>query len=234
MKETVFYIPDASPALCCAAAHLAAHGITVTGMPCSDVTHVLLGVPAKSMPLASAVPADALFFGGNIADAPYKTVDLLRDEGYLAANASITAHCALKIAMQQLPVTLDGCETLLIGWGRISKCLAPLLKALGAKVTVATRSAAERAILAATGYGAVDTAAIIEAHYRLIINTAPAPVFDASMAADNAVLLDLASKKGISGDRVIWARGLPGKEAPESSGQLIAKTVLAYLEKERL
>jgi len=30
-------------------------------------------------------------------------------------------------------------------------------------------------------------------------------------------------------DDVIWARGLPGKEAPESSGELIARTVLRLI-----
>ena len=28
------------------------------------------------------------------------------------------------------------------------------------------------------------------------------------------------------GDDVLWARGLPGKDAPESSGKLIARTIL--------
>ena len=46
-----------------------------------------------------------------------------------------------------------------------------------------------------------------------------------------ALLMDLASLRGIEGDRVIWARGLPGKDAPESSGALIAKTVIRLLER---
>ena len=36
----------------------------------------------------------------------------------------------------------------------------------------------------------------------------------------------LASQQGIEGEDVLIARGLPGKEAPESAGRLIAETVL--------
>lgn len=232
MKELLFYIPELTPALQFAAAQLTRWGFSVTTLPCPDATHVLLGVPAKSMPRPETLPIGATVFGGNLGDAPYKTIDLLQDEEYLAHNAAITAHCAAKIAMEQLPITLAGCSALVIGWGRISKCLAPLLKGLGVDVTIATRNAADRALLRATGFGAVDTAEIDPTSYRLIFNTAPAPVLDGEKAAEDAVLIDLASKKGISGDRVIWARGLPGKHAPESSGKLIAATILRYLGKE--
>jgi dipicolinate synthase subunit A len=136
--------------------------------------------------------------------------------------------------MENLPVTLDGCKTLIIGWGRIGKCLAPLLKALGAKVTVAARKEADRAILEATGYSAVETGCIDAGKYRLIINTVPAPVLDDDAAKKDVLWIDLASKKGIFGENVLWARGLPGKDAPESSGELIARTVLRYLGKEQL
>lgn len=234
MKELLFYIPEPTPALSQAAEQLIRWGFSVTTFPCPDVTHVLLSVPVKSIPQAETFPEGATVFGGNLGSMPYKTVDLLCDEEYLAQNAAITAHCAVMLAMEQLPVTLDGCGTLLIGWGRICKRLAPLLNDLGAEVTVASRCGADRAILKALGYGAVDTAVIDPKKYRLIINTAPAPVLDGEKAADNGVLIDLASKKGISGDRVIWARGLPGKYAPESSGKLIARTILRYLGKEKV
>ena len=44
--------------------------------------------------------------------------------------------------------------------------------------------------------------------------------------------MDLASKKGIAGNDVIWARGLPGIHAPEESGALIARTILDLLKEE--
>ena len=47
----------------------------------------------------------------------------------------------------------------------------------------------------------------------------------------NAIKIDLASVPGMNGDDVIIARGLPGKEAPESSGKLIADTILRLVER---
>lgn len=44
--------------------------------------------------------------------------------------------------------------------------------------------------------------------------------------------IDLASKPGIGGTDVLWARGLPGKFAPESAGKLIAQTILRLLKEE--
>ena len=231
MEQILFYRPEDSGATGHAAMLLRRWGFSVTALPCPGVTHVLLGVPTKDIP---QLPDDVTVFGGNLPALPQKCVDLLQDEEYLAKNAAITAQCALKIAMARLPVTLDGCKTLVIGWGRIGKCLAPLLKGLGAKVTVAARKEADLAILSATGFDTVKTDQIDAKEYRLIVNTVPAPVLDGSAASENAVLIDLASKKGICGDRVIWARGLPGKETPESSGALIARTVLRYLGKEQL
>ena len=72
--------------------------------------------------------------------------------------------------------------------------------------------------------------------YRLIFNTAPDAVLSEEQVAhcrDNCLKIDLASRLGIAGTHVIWARGLPGKDAPESSGKLIAKSAIRLIEKER-
>ena len=70
--------------------------------------------------------------------------------------------------------------------------------------------------------------------FSLIINTVPAPVLSSEDTALLSCLkIDLASTLGIAGTHVIWARGLPGKDAPESSGKLIAKTAVRLIEKER-
>jgi dipicolinate synthase subunit A len=159
-------------------------------------------------------------------------VDLLQDERYLALNARITAHCAVKVALQQLPVILDSCETLVIGWGRIGKCLAQLLQRMGANVTVCARKAADRSMLAALGYQVQDTQTVDLSAYRIIFNTVPTMLFPS--CPGNGLKIDLASQLGLGSNDVIWARGLPGKDAPESSGTLIAETLLPLCSKESL
>lgn len=123
----------------------------------------------------------------------------------------------------------------MIGWGRIGKCLGKLLGSMGADVTVAARKESDRAMVNALGYGATDLSRAVPSRFRLIFNTAPAPVLSAQQLQTcprNCVKIDLASSRGLEGDDVIWARGLPGKMLPESSGKLIADTVLRLISKE--
>jgi dipicolinate synthase subunit A len=137
------------------------------------------------------------------------------------------------IALPQLKTTLSGSPALVIGWGRIGKCLAQLLRAVGCPVTVAVRKGKDLATLRSLGYDAVEVTRIpdILTRFRLIFNTAPEPVLSEQQLSlcGNCVKIDLASSPGLLGEEVIRARGLPGKYAPESSGRLIAETLLHYI-----
>lgn len=245
MEHTLICIPIATPALAFAGKALAKAGISVTACPGPEVTHLLLPVPSFGAnglvngggdlnALLEQLPRDVTILGGNL-DHPalerYRIFDLLRCPGYLWENAAITAHCALKYILDALPVTLPGQKILIIGWGRIGKCLALLLKALDAEVTVSARKDTDRAMVRALGFGAVDCAdpRFSLDPYRVVVNTVPAPVLNGDACAPNCYKLDLASRLGISGENVVWARGLPGKDTPESSGRLIAKTILQLL-----
>ena len=246
MGDCIIYAAGYSPAMGYCIRTLKYAGITILSEPSMQVTHLLLPVPSFTpdgtivgggnlRTLLTLLPRNIIVIGGNL-DRPelddYPTVDLLQDAQYLALNAQITAHCAVKVALQQLPVILDGCEVLVIGWGRIGKCLAQLLQRLGANVTVCARKAADRSMLAALGYRAEDTETVDLSAYRVIYNTAPTMLFPA--CPGNGLKIDLASRLGLGSSDVVWARGLPGKEAPESSGTLIANTILPLLGKESL
>lgn len=177
----------------------------------------------------------ATVIGGNLPREPLggrPCIDLLQDEEYVCQNAHITAHCAMALAAERLDTTFRDCACLIIGWGRIGKCLAAMLKSMEADVTVAARKENDRAMLLALGYGAISTEAIAAAPYRVIFNTAPQMVLPHTPAG--ALKIDLASQPGIGGEDVIWARGLPGKDAPETSGELIARTVIRRLQEDTL
>ena len=79
-------------------------------------------------------------------------------------------------------------------------------------------------MLAALGYGVSGTEALDTTQYRVIFNTVPVMLSPNSPGA--ALKIDLASSLGLGGSDVIWARGLPNKDAPESSGALIARTAI--------
>ena len=63
-------------------------------------------------------------------------------------------------------------------------------------------------------------------HYRLIVNTVPHMVLPDIPVRSGCVILELASKPGISGGNIIDGRRLPGRMAPEESGKLIAETFI--------
>ena len=223
---TIFPMGD-GPAIRFAARELERQGVSIAPTFSEKVTHVLLNVPTKEVEL-SEMPAGVTLIGGNLDHIPatFRKIDLLREEQYLAENAALTADCALRLLGQQLPVAFRDCPILIIGWGRIGKCLASMLKVLGAQVTVAARKPSDLGMLTALGYQTVEIGNIDPIPYRAILNTASAPVLS---PGGNAVKIDLASRLGMAGEDVIWARGLPGKMLPESSGQLIARGVLRHL-----
>ena len=220
---TVFPMGD-SPALRFAARELERQGVKIGSSLSETVTHVLLSVPTKE-PELSQLPTGVTVIGGNL-EGSFPKIDLLRDAQYLAENAAITADCALRLLGEYLPVTFGGCPILIIGWGRIGKCLASMLKALDADVTVGARKPSDLGMLTALGYKTAEIGNLDPTPYRAIVNTAPAPVL---APGGNAVKIDLASRLGMAGDDVIWARGLPGKMLPEASGALIARCVLRHL-----
>ncbi len=242
----MIYVAGHSPALQFCTSVLKGNGFVVLAEPSMEVTHLLLPVPSFTAEgcivgggnlrtLLTLLPKNIVVIGGNL-DCPelvdYRTVDLLQDADYLAINANITAHCAIKVALNKMQTIFDGCQVLVIGWGRIGKCLAQLLRQMGAEVTVCARKESDRSMLRALGYKAEDYQSVNLESYQVIYNTVPSMVFP--NCPKGALKIDLASKLGLGGDDVIWARGLPGKEAPESSGVLIARSVIPILREESL
>lgn len=251
MKKLLIHTVGCTPAAGFARARLEALGYPVTDTPSQDVTHLLLDVPSFDAGgklrsggdlrnLLDSHEKTITVCGGKLnhpALVDYHTLDLLSDPGYLAENAHITAEAALDLALRRLPCLLRGCDAAILGWGRIGKCLARLLKNMGAAVTVAARKETDRALLRALGYEAVDFCELekILSGFRLIFNTVPQmllPVDRIGLCQEDCIKIDLASIPGMAGPGVIAARGLPGLYKPESSGNLIAETLVRLIGKE--
>ncbi len=251
LLKSLIYCAGDTQASRFAAGYLAKLGLPVVDSPSEQVRHLLLDVPSFGPDgqlrgggavetLLDSIPKDITIYGGNLNHPKlqgYQTVDFLKDPVYLAENAYITAECALDVALPYLDITLRNCPTLIIGWGRIGKCLGRLLHSIGADVTIAARKDADRAMAHALGYHVTDISQLAAElpHYRLIFNTVPFPVLTAEQMAHchpASVAIELASKDGLLGEDVITARGLPGVHMPESSGMLIAQTFLRLYQKE--
>ena len=154
-----------------------------------------------------------------------------------------TAEGAIQIAMERLPITIQGCRALVVGWGRIGKILARKLALLGADVTVSARRGHDLAMIAALGMRADSTGRFCRglSQYDLIVNTVPARVLGRELLAStrpDCLIVDLASKPGgvdfdaaaELGRETVQALSLPGRVAPVSAGRLLRDAISGYLD----
>ncbi len=169
------------------------------------------------------------FENGNSID--YNTLD-----SYALLNAVPTAEGGIKIAMENTDFTIWKSKILVIGYGRVGKVLADRLKNLGAYVTVSARNPKDFALLDALGFNYINTESLNKAFldYDIIFNTV-----DFNVLNDNSLkncpcnlIIDLSSKGGFDlnyakalGITAIKPPGLPGKIAPKTAGEILAKTV---------
>ena len=233
--------------------NLSQRGFEITPKPAKDVTHLLLPVPSLESDgrirgggipahILADLPERVTIVGGNIGSLALHNqtiIDLLHDTQYVAQNAAITADCAIRVAREHMTRVWSKCPVLVIGWGRIGKCLADQLRALGADVTVTARKESDIATLRALGYRAVSTSLLGRELNRclVIFNTVPATVLskeDCLECDPDCVKIELASQPGIEDPNVIQALGLPSKYAPETSGRLIADTLIRLLRRKEL
>lgn len=213
-------------------------------------------VELKLSKVLDLLPGDTLILGGKfspsvkkmIADKGFRCIDYFQKEELQIKNAVPTVEGALAIAMNELPVTLSGAKTAVIGYGRIGKVLASKLKLLDANVTVAARKGADIALIESNGMSALpiymkdgkNSLEVLADGYDVIFNTVPAWVVDANIIKKmpkETLFIDLASAPGgidmqaakQQGLSVIWALSLPGKCSPFTAGQIIAQTARQIL-----
>ncbi len=164
-------------------------------------------------------------------------------EELVVANAVPTAEGAVQIAMEELPITLHGARVLVLGFGRVGTLTAHRFGALGARVSVAARSCAQRAWAQAFGFSVLQLQQLCRraGDFDLVINTVPATLLGEDVLCtlnDDTLIIDLASKPGgvdmdaaaQLGRRVIWALSLPGKVAPLTAAGCLRDTIYNLLQ----
>ncbi len=264
MRETttskIFAVAQTDARQSAAGRSLAAQGYTVVGAEETALAdYILLPLPlddeqAGLVQLLRAAKPDAIAFGGKIspnmqalaAEADVKLLDYFARPELAILNAIPTAEGTIALLFAHRNSTLWGAEILMLGFGRVAQALASRLLALGAVLTIAARSAEQRAMARSMGCAAVDTACLttVVEQFTTIINTVPAMVLPASVLActpQEALVIDLASRPGgvdfaaakTCGIQVIHALSLPAACAPESAGAFVAQTVLEMIAERR-
>ena len=160
-----------------------------------------------------------------------RVISYSKNEDFLLKNAYLTSEAFLSIWQEKTKESFFGKNVLIVGYGRIGRCLSKMLSCLGANVNIYARRSEVRKKVKTDGFKSV-TLDILDA-YDAIINTAPDLVFnEESMGkiSTNTLLFDLASKSGFYDEkRVTLARGLPGKILPKSAGHVIYDTIKEHL-----
>ena len=163
-------------------------------------------------------------------------------EEIASENAVPTAEGAIEVAMNHMNVTVRGSRFAVIGYGRCGSELARLLRAMGAEVCGVARSGKDRAKMRNDTVIPHDFDQIAQVTNSSVItfNTVPFNVFDCHILSQldpDTVIIELASAPGgvnrecaaRYGVKVIHAPSLPGKYAPKTAAEIIARAIIPML-----
>jgi len=229
--------------------------IVIGPVPCTN-DNELLNMPFHDekihiCEIFKKMKENQLFIAGRIndrisqmaGDYGIRLFDILEREEMAVLNAIPTAEGAVQIAMEELPITLNGSRSLIIGFGRVGKVLSKMLHGIGAEVFVATRKYSDMAWLKAYGIKPVyiNDLSMYLSDMDVIFNTVPSRILDGEKLeklGKECLVIDLASKPGgvdferakMLGIKVIWALSLPGKVAPVTAAIYIKQTIYNIIE----
>ena len=193
--------------------------------------YILLPLPldAARTPLAELLRAarpGALALGGMLseeakaiaAEAGVELVDYFAREELAIRNAIPTAEGCIGVLLAKRKRTLWGSAVLLLGFGPVGQAVGTRLAALGAHVTVAARRPAQRAQAESLGMQGAELAQLARLrHGSLIVDLASRP---------GGTDFDAAAR---CGHKAIHALSLPAACAPETAGEIVARTVREML-----
>lgn len=157
-------------------------------------------------------------------------------------NSIPTAEGALKLAIEQTDVTIHGANILILGFGRVAMTVSRVFSAVGANVSVCARKPSDLARIQEMRLHPVPFQYLSKTigDQQVIINTIPKQILDANVISNMdkaSTIIDLASRPGGTdfdhaakqGIKAIHALGLPGKTAPQTAGEIIAKVFMELL-----
>lgn len=168
----------------------------------------------------------------------YKYYDLMSYDSVAILNAIPTAEGAIYEAIALGNGTLCNSKCLILGFGRIGKILARMLKGIGAEVYLEARKDTDLSYIEALGYKKVRLNDIedILPNVDYIFNTIPYMILDSqklSVISKNTCIIDLASSPGgvdfkeaeNLGIKTKWALSLPSKVSPKAAALYLKEQI---------
>lgn len=175
----------------------------------------------------------------------FRLIELMKLDEVAVYNSIPTAEGAIQMAMEMLPITIHGCTAYVLGFGKTGATLSRLLGAMGAKTRVAARRKEILARITEMNLTPIPFDQLSQSlrEADIIFNTVPSMVLTAEIlenVSPEAIIIDLASAPGGTdfqaasklGIKAILAPGLPGRVAPRTAGQILARAIFEFLEEE--
>ena len=203
-----------------------------------DGVHVAMtDLAFSSLPLSS----HTALFGGRLPKSFCEGrvfFDAEGDEEFLLGNAYLTAAAGVATALRAGERAFFRVTAAVLGYGRIGRETAKMLRALGAEVTVYVRRGTVKEQAIEDGFEAHTLKEISHIPEGLVFGTVPAPAENLSLltVTEDAVLYDLGGglpteMKTPTGScvRTLPLRGAPGVFAPRAAGELYAGSILRFI-----
>lgn len=190
-----------------------------------------------------------IIFGGSIPQNlrhvdNIKFIDVLDDESVVWNNSILTAEGLVSYIIENTDFTINNAKILILGFGKCGINIARILAALSGKISVYDHTSIHLTQARAYGYEGIDYEDLINHIHKfdIIINTVPKEILgeihygkiknDCSLfeiaSSPYGFHKELAEKHHLS---LITCPGIPGATAPKSAGELIAKSIISYLER---
>ena len=205
---------------------------------CPDLTgeNILEGMKPESILFAGAIPRE---IQKQAEERRIQCIDFLQEQSVITQNTIVAAEGILAEAITKSPRSLFQSHCLVLGYGTCGSTLVSYLKRLGCHVTVYEKEKVRslRAQITADRSVCQERLPEILKEADFIFNTAPAMVLPKAMLGyvrEDCLILDLASAPGgvdyeaaeEMGIEAILLPGLPGKYAPVSLGECMAKKMI--------
>lgn len=172
-------------------------------------------------------------------------IDIMEYEEFAIKNAVATSEGAIKKAIEMTDITLNKSNILILGFGRIGKCLARNLEGFGANIYCEARKNKDIALIQSMGYNEVDLDNLddVLSQMDIIFNTISHMILNnkrVKLLKKSACVIDLASVPGgVDFEELArreintnWYLAVPSKDSPYSAALYIKETLENIMKEE--
>ena len=171
-------------------------------------------------------------------------INYIKDENFSLKNAILTSQATICETIKNLEIGINEAHILVTGFGKCSKAICELLKAMRAKVYVSARNITAINKANSLGYSAYNLSYLkhLSKDKDAIINTVPFKIFTYDILTEvkkDCPILDISSSPyGLDKEdadkldlKYFILPSLPGRFFPKSAGKIIYETVCEILNK---